>query len=64
MLDDLPEAPLIDASVPDSELKEFEGAIKKGQILLFVDLPAGRGGEVEDLIRRHHPKLTSRVGAA
>jgi hypothetical protein len=47
---------LIGASVPNSELQRFEKALQEGQVLMLVDVPANRVGEVTDLIKKHHPE--------
>lgn len=42
---------------PNRELEEFEGAIKRGEILILVDAPMERVDEVEELVRSKHPNV-------
>ncbi len=42
--------------VPDAHLDEFRGALAHGDIILLVDVPRRRHGEIEDLMRRRHPE--------
>jgi hypothetical protein len=45
--------------VPNSRLKSFESAIAAGQVLMLVDVPAGRVDEVRMLVAAHHPEARS-----
>ena len=47
---------MIGTDVPNSQLKEFDKAVKQGQILMMVDVPKGKVEEVSNMIRRHHPE--------
>lgn len=47
---------LIGVSAPSARLRRFEGAIEQGQILLMVDVPAGRVEEIEVLLQTSHPE--------
>ena len=49
-------ASMIASSVPNSRLKRFESAIAAGQVLMLVDVPAGRVDEVRMLVAAHHPE--------
>ena len=42
--------------VPDAHLVEFRGALAHGDIVLLVDVPRRRHGEIEELMRRRHPE--------
>jgi uncharacterized membrane protein YeaQ/YmgE (transglycosylase-associated protein family) len=52
-------ASMIGSSVPNSRLKSFESAIAAGQVLMLVDVPAGRVEEVRMLVAAHHPEARS-----
>jgi hypothetical protein len=47
---------MIGISAPSSRLTEFEEAIKQGSLLMMVDVPKTRVGEITDLIKTHHPE--------
>ncbi len=42
--------------IPDVHLTEFTDALSHGEILLMVDVPAGRIVEIEDFVHRRHPE--------
>ncbi len=42
--------------VPDVHLSEFTDALRHRELLLTVDVPAGRVAEVERLVHRGHPE--------
>lgn len=42
--------------VPHTHLDQFQGALAHGEILLMVDVPQWRMGQVERLIRKQHPE--------
>lgn len=48
---------MIGISAPNRELKKFEDAIRRGLVLMLVDVPKARVEEIEKLIRRKHPKV-------
>ncbi|MEJ2345681.1 MAG: DUF1269 domain-containing protein [Gammaproteobacteria bacterium] len=48
---------MIGVSVPNSRLKQFEEAVQDGQLLMLVDIPKQRVDEVENLVRKHFPKV-------
>jgi hypothetical protein len=52
-------ASMVASSIPNSRLKTFESAIAAGRVLMMVDVPAGRVGEIRQLIAAHHPEATS-----
>mgnify|MGYP000179712958 FL=1 len=47
---------MIASSVPNSRLREYERDIEAGKILLMVDVPASRVGEIRDLFAMRHPE--------
>ncbi|RRQ21570.1 DUF1269 domain-containing protein [Thiohalobacter thiocyanaticus] len=47
---------MIGVDVPNSRLKQFEEAIGSGKLLLMVDVPKDRVGEIQEKIRQHHPE--------
>jgi hypothetical protein len=47
---------MIGTSVPNSQLRVFEGAIEAGQILMLVDVAKARVEEIDELVKRHHPE--------
>lgn len=47
---------MIGISLPNSCLKQFEGAIEAGEFLMVVDLPKERIKEIDDLVKQHHPE--------
>ncbi|HKK07201.1 MAG: hypothetical protein P8009_09245 [Gammaproteobacteria bacterium] len=44
--------------VPNTHLDEFADALDHGEILVMVDVPKRRVGEIESLIHRRHPEAT------
>lgn len=47
------------AAVPNSRLKQFAGDIAHGKVLLMVDVPYGRVGQVRDVVLSRHPEAVS-----
>lgn len=47
---------MIGVSTPSQRLKRFETAIAQGQVLLMVDVPRGRVGEIEARLQQLHPE--------
>lgn len=47
---------MIGISCPSARLKTFKKAIDQGNILLMVDVPKERVGEITELIKSHHPE--------
>ena len=41
---------------PNVHLAEFQSAMRHREILLMIDVPAGRVADVEALVHRHHPE--------
>lgn len=48
---------MIGVSAPNRELKRFEEAIARGELLMMVDVPKERVEEIQELIRSHHPEV-------
>jgi hypothetical protein len=46
---------MIGMDVPNTQIKKFEGAIEKGEVLMMIDIPKTRVEEIEALIQQHHP---------
>lgn len=44
------------AAVPNSRLKQFQDDIERGKVLLMVDVPYGRVGQIRDLVLTRHPE--------
>ncbi|HXH02609.1 MAG TPA: DUF1269 domain-containing protein [Candidatus Competibacteraceae bacterium] len=49
-------ASMIGVSVPNTQLDQFQHAIDAGQLLMMVDVPKARVGEITELIKTHHPE--------
>lgn len=49
-------ATLIGVKSPSTRIKRFEKAIRRGKLLLMVDVPKERRREIEELIRSHYPE--------
>ena len=47
---------MIGVDVTNSQLSEFEEAIKGGEILMMVDVSKDRVEEIDDLVKKHHPE--------
>jgi hypothetical protein len=47
---------MIGISAPSSRLKEFEDAIRKGELLMMLDVPKARVDEISELVKSHHPE--------
>lgn len=46
---------LLGVSTPNSQIRQFEEAIERGEILMMVDVPKNRIEEIEGLVRTLHP---------
>ena len=53
-------ASMIGSSAPNSRLKQFDGAIETGAILLMVDVPRWRVDEIETMVEQTHPEASPR----
>jgi hypothetical protein len=51
-------AAMMGVALPNTRLKLFYPEIEHGRILLIVDVPARRIGEIEELISRRHPETS------
>lgn len=49
---------MIGVSVPNREIEEFEVAIKRGELLMMIDVPVERVEEIEKRLRRKLPEVT------
>jgi len=47
---------LVGSSVPNTSLRDFQGAIEAGKVLLMVDVPFRRVEEIRELVASHHPE--------
>ena len=51
-------ASMIGISTPNTALKRFEAEIGEGRVLLMVDVPKDRVGELQELVHRSHPEAS------
>jgi hypothetical protein len=51
---------LVGTSVPNSQLKQFEAEIQRGQILVMVDVPLHKVDEVQGHMNERHPEAVWR----
>jgi hypothetical protein len=49
-------ASMVAAAVPNSRLKQFQGEIENGRILLMVDVPYGQIAQIRELVMGRHPE--------
>ena len=49
-------ASMVAAAVPNSRLKQFQGEIENGKILLMVDVPYGQIAQIRELVIGRHPE--------
>ncbi|PRC93326.1 DUF1269 domain-containing protein [Solimicrobium silvestre] len=42
-------------AIPNSALEQYSNGILQGQVLLMVDLPVGRMGEIKEMINKSYP---------
>lgn len=45
--------------IPDVHLAEFRDALRHGEILLMVDVPASNVGHVESMVHKRHPEAVT-----
>ncbi len=45
---------MIGMDVENTHIKQFEDAVKAGQILVLVDVPKDRVDEIQTLVKKHH----------
>ncbi len=46
---------MIGMDATNSQIKQFEEAVNAGQVLVLVDVAKDRVGEIETLVKKHHP---------
>lgn len=46
---------MIGVDVVNSQIKQFEGAVDRGEILFLVDVPKERVHQIETMVKMHHP---------
>jgi hypothetical protein len=49
-------ASMVGASVPNSKLRQFEGDIERGKVLLMVDVPYDAVDEIKQVVTARHPE--------
>ncbi|MCX8049449.1 MAG: DUF1269 domain-containing protein [Methylohalobius sp.] len=47
---------LIGISIPSEEVRKYEQAIERGELMMLIDVPKSRAQEITELILKHHPK--------
>ncbi|WP_367025329.1 hypothetical protein ABZN20_11420 [Methylococcus sp. ANG] len=47
---------MIGLDVEHSRLKNYQGAVEKGGLLLMVDVPRDRVEEIHQRVQKHHPE--------
>jgi hypothetical protein len=50
---------MIGISMHNTHLQAFEPAIESGRLLLMIDVPTARVDEISQLVRDHHPEITT-----
>jgi hypothetical protein len=53
-------ASMAGAAVPNSRLQQFQSDIDAGRVLMMVDVPFRRVGEITELVRLRHPEALPR----
>jgi len=51
---------MVGLQVPNSRLKDFDGDLQQGKVLLMLDVPAGRYDQVRAIIAKAHPEAVDR----
>ncbi len=46
---------MVAAAIPNSRLRQFQEGIERGQVLLMIDVPLRKVGDIEELIERNNP---------
>lgn len=46
---------MIGVDVMNSQIRQFEEAVKQGEILFLVDVPKDRVEQIETMVKSHHP---------
>jgi len=52
-------ASMVAAAVPNSRLRQFQGDIDNGKILLMVDVPYGQIAQIRELVIGRHPEAVA-----
>lgn len=47
------------SAVPNTKLKAFHPEIERGRVLMMVDVPMSRAGEISQLVASRHPEAVS-----
>ncbi len=47
---------MIGSSIPNRQLEKFHDAIEQGELLMLIDVPKNRVGEITELVKQHHPE--------
>lgn len=47
---------MIGISAPSTRLRDFENAIRNGELLMMLDVPKSRVEEITQLVKNHHPE--------
>lgn len=47
---------LVFLTLPDTHLEAFRSALNHGEVLVMVDIPKARVGDIEARVRRRHPE--------
>jgi hypothetical protein len=53
-------ASMVGAAVPNSRLKQFQADLEAGRVLMMVDVPFRRVGEITELVVSRHPEAVPR----
>jgi hypothetical protein len=53
-------ASMAGAAVPNSRLKQFDADLQAGRVLMMVDVPLRRVGEIRELVVSRHPEAVPR----
>jgi len=53
-------ASMVGAAVPNSRLKQFHADLEAGRVLMMVDVPFRRVGEITQLVMSRHPEAVPR----
>ena len=49
---------LIGTDVPNTQLAKFRRPISQGKVLMMVDVPRDKVGEIKAIMKKHHPKAS------
>jgi hypothetical protein len=50
---------MVGSAVPNTKLEAFQPEIERGRVLMMVDVPMGRVGEISQLVTAQHPEAIS-----